>query len=202
MIGFLVLGLFFAAMIALIVWALKYNKKVNARKEGLYKAFAEKHGLQHSSRKQQMALLNTCQGQIDGLNVTIYEQIVGSGKNKTVNSHILIENNPFNYQFKIGKEHIFSKAGKMMGLKDIEFGDEAFDKKFLMKSKDEEAFRRMMNMNMQARLKELEGDLVSAIRNDNGKMSYYTFGPLPKEKQFQKFENVFNFMIELTKQRM
>lgn len=198
---YLALILALAFFIGIIVWAVRHTKKVNQRKGQFYRDFAQKHGLQHSESKYMLAMLNECSGQIGELQVRVYEKMVGSGKNRQIYSNIEINNNGIPFQFKIGKEHIFSKAGKMMGLKDIEFGDEEFDKQFLMKSKDEEAFKRIMNMNMQSRLKEIKSDLVNAIRNDNSSMSYFHYGPLAKERQFKAFENVFDYMIELTKQR-
>ncbi|MBD3637990.1 MAG: hypothetical protein HUJ25_11600 [Crocinitomicaceae bacterium] len=191
----IVIGL--GLLVAIIVWAVKYTKKINKRKERFYSEFAQKHGLQHSSSKYMMAMLNVVQGTYKGSPFTVFEKMEGSGKNKSVVTRASFENVPFDYDFKIGKEHIFSKAGKLLGMKDIEFGDEEFDKKFLIKSKDEEKFRAFFNYKLQGALKELKSDLASSIRVSDGTMTYMHYGPLPNEKTFRSFERVVDFMILL-----
>lgn len=187
------LGLF----VGIIVWAVKYSKKINARKGIYFSELAQKHGLQHNSNKHMMAVLNDLQGTWNGYPFRIYEQMVGSGKNKSVVTYATFENVPFDYDFKIGKEHIFSKAGKMLGLKDIEFQDAEFDKKFLIKAKDEDKFRAFFNYKLQEELKMIKDDLKATIRVQNGTMTYSHYGPLPNEKVFKSFETVVGFMFAM-----
>ena len=187
--------------VAIIVWAVKYTKKVNARKEILYKAFGEKHKLQFSQSKYLMARLNSLVGEVEGMQVSIVEKMEGSGKNKSVVTRLIFTGTPIDFDFKIGKEHIFSKAGKALGMKDIEFNNAEFDKKFLMKSKEEDKFRSLMNPNMQAALSALQKDMSATIRHDNNTMSYVQYTPLVKEAQFQSFERVYEFMLKLCKEK-
>lgn len=198
----LVLVLSLGLFVAIIVWAVRYTKKINRRKDEMYKKFAERYGLQHMTSKYMLVMLNQMKGQIDGMDVDIYEKMEGSGKNKQVVTRVKITNTPFDFDFKIGKEHLFSKAGKLMGFQDIEFNDEEFDKKFRLKSKQEDKFRSLMNVNMQNELKQLEKDLAATIHHDNHVMSYSNYGPLTKEDQFESFERVVKFMLKLTQQKV
>ena len=198
--GLIILIIALGLFVGIIVWAVKYSKKVNARKGKLYGAFAEKHGLQHNSNKYMLNVLNTVEGTWKDYPFKVYEQIVGSGKNKTVMTYAVIGNLPFDYDFKIGKEHLFSKAGKALGLRDIEFGDAEFDKKFLIKAKDEEKFRAFFNYKLQDELKQIKDDLRSSIRMNDGTLTYANYGPLANEKAFTSFEKIVGFMFALVEE--
>ena len=124
---------FLGGFIALIVWAVKYGKKVNKRRQALFEDFANRKGLTYTSTKMFMNNINRAEGDLHGSQFIMYEKMVGSGKNRHLATFMEFNNSPLTFDFKIGKEHLFSKAGKMLGWKDIEMGDEAFDKRFLLK---------------------------------------------------------------------
>ncbi len=190
----------FGIFALIIVWAVKYTKKINARKSTFFSDLALKHKLTHSSSKYVLTKLNTIQGTWNGMPFFIYEQMEGSGKSKTLVTRAIIENVPFDYDFRIGKEHLFSKAGKMLGMKDIEFGDAEFDKKFLINAKDEDRFRAFFNYKLQGELSNLKNDLASSIRVQDGVMSYAQNRPIANAKAFESFEKVVDFMFLLIKE--
>ena len=45
-------------------------------------------------------------------------------------------NNPFGFYFKIFRRNIFTRIGKLFGMKDIEIGDPDFDRDFIIKGND------------------------------------------------------------------
>ena len=190
----------FGIFALIIIWAVKYTKKINGRKSAFYSDFARKHNLNHSSSKYMLTALNVVEGVWNEMPFVIYEQMEGSGKSKTVVTRAIIENVPFDYDFKIGKEHLFSKASKMLGMKDIEFGDAEFDKKFLIKAKDEDKFRSFFNYKLQGELSNLQKDLAAAIRVDSGIMTYMHYGPIANNKRFESFEKVVEFMFLMVKE--
>ncbi|MCB9225022.1 MAG: hypothetical protein R2780_05290 [Crocinitomicaceae bacterium] len=192
-----ILILSLGAFVGIIVWAVKYTKKINKRKIQFFSDFANKHNLQHTSNKYMLVMLNSVKGDYKGCQFEIYEQMQGSGKNKQVVTYVNFRNTPFDFDFKIGKEHIFSKTGKLLGMKDIEFGDAEFDKKFLIKSKEEDKFRSFFNFKLQEELRQIGSDLKSSIHAKDGTLSYYNYGPLPNQKQFDSFERVVGFMFKL-----
>lgn len=186
-----------ALFVLLIVWAVKYTKKINARKKAMYEQLAQRLGLVHTETKYLMAKLNNLAGEYRGMKVAIWEKMEGSGKNRTVVTRILITAPGFDFDFKIGKEHFFTKIGKALGMKDIEFGDPEFDKKFLLKSDNEEKFRRLITPNIQHEIRNLGSDIRSSIRMQKGEFSYMNYGPLANEKQFKSFEKILDFMLML-----
>lgn len=195
-----IVGLF-GGLIAIIVWAIKYGKKVNARKQLLFEEFAQRKGLTHSTTKHFLNVLNTVDGTLNNCHFQLQEVIVGSGKHQHVMAHINFFNTPINFDFKIGKEHIFSKAGKMLGMQDVEIGDEEFDKRFLLKSKSENEFRDLITYEIQDELKRLDKDLKSSISQKDGVLSYSVHGGLVNEKIFKSTERVIEFMIKLMSKR-
>ena len=143
--------------------------------------------------------LNYLEGSFQVFSVKIYEKIVGSGKHQHHYTCIDFIENPFSFEFTISKEHFFSKMGKMVGFKDIEFDDMEFDKMFLLKSKEEEQFRRLLDYKIQGKLKEISGSIHSAIQSKKGNFSYQQMGAIHTEKAQEDLEKVFKFMIELAK---
>lgn len=62
----------------------------------------------------------------------------GSGKNKRYYTEINFElENKYEYTLTLYKERIWSKIGKLVGMQDIEIGDDPFDKSFIIKSNDD-----------------------------------------------------------------
>ena len=127
---YLAIVAFFVVLIGAIVWLIKFGKKINARKRLLFVEYAQKKGLTHSSTKHFLHTLNTIDGTMNDCHFQIYEQIEGSGKHQHVVAYIKFYNSPLNFDFKISKEHLFSKAGKMFGKQDIQMGNEEFDNLF------------------------------------------------------------------------
>ncbi|MEO9532944.1 MAG: hypothetical protein ABJG68_15430 [Crocinitomicaceae bacterium] len=191
---------FLAFIVALIVWVVKYTKKVNARKRQFFQDLGNKHNLQHLETKRSLTRLNSLSGKIKDMDVQIYEHIVGSGKSQQILTTVQLTPSPFDFEFRIGKEHFFSKTGKLLGMKDIEMGDEEFDKIFLLKSKEEDKFRAVLTYDVQQRLKSISSDLTGSIYGNLGNLSY-SAGVVAKEAQFKQLEKVFDFMLSLDNER-
>ena len=191
---------FLAFIVALIVWVIKYTKKVNARKRQFFQDLGNKHNLQHLETKRSFTRLNSLSGKIKDMDVQVYEHIVGSGKSQQIFTTIQLTPSPFDFEFRIGKEHFFSKTGKLLGMKDIEMGDEEFDKIFLLKSKEEDKFRAVLTYDVQQRLKTISSDLTGSIYGNLGNLSY-SAGVVAKEAQFKQLEKVFDFMLSLDNER-
>jgi hypothetical protein len=191
---------FFGILIAIIVFSIRFVKKQNNRKIELFQQWGLRLNLKHEHKKQLLAKLNSLSGELDGKPVIIYEHIVGSGKNQVLYTTVTFAPNPFDFDFKIGKEGFFSKVGKSFGSKDIEFGDEEFDKKFLLKCKDEEdRFRSLMDVRMQGALSSIEKQLKGNIMSTNAGLTYSLVGGFNKQAKLEEFEKVMTFMRDLIK---
>ncbi|OIQ31375.1 MAG: hypothetical protein BM555_05295 [Crocinitomix sp. MedPE-SWsnd] len=183
--------------VGLIVLLFRWVIGMNKRKVILHTAFAEKHGFSIETSKYLTAKLNTMVGQKDGINITIDERMVGSGKNQHVVTTLTLTPTSFDFDFKIGKEHIFSKMGKGLGFKDVEIGDEKFDKRFLLKSKDPDKLKMLVDYNIQADLKAIDADLKASIYGNGNIMTYALSQPMMKQKQLDSFEKVMELMLKL-----
>lgn len=200
--GILIVVLFFGVLIGIVVLTIRWAIKQNKKKTLIFTEFAKEHNLQYSFSKYMFATLNSVQGEYNGVQLNIYEKMVGSGKNQHVVTTFTLASSGLNFDFSIGKEQFFSKTGKLLGFKDIEFGDAAFDKAFLMKSKSEDEFRSLMNYENQARLTAIKDDLAGTISCKDGLLSYSITGVLGHKKNREKFMNVLQFAIDLTKTRL
>jgi len=188
--------LFVGLIVLLFRWVINLNKK----KVIMFQEWGLKMGLNHTQSKYMLNRLNDLQGEINNYQVHVYEKIVGSGKHQTVVCNFSITPSPFNFEFRIGKEHFFSKTGKLLGLKDVEIGDEKFDKIFLLKSKDESQLKSVINYKIQGELMQIKDALKSSIYVDANAITYATIQPVAKQKQLDDFEKVLHFALSLLKE--
>ncbi len=195
-----VLAVSIGIFLLLIIWTIKISRKANARKLTFYLDLARKYKLNHSFSKHNFTALNVLEGMWNGMPFIIYEQMQGSGKNQTLVTIAVIEDAPFDFDFRIGKEHLFSKAGKLLGMNDIEFGDNEFDSQFLIKAENEDRFRSFFNYKLQAELSNLKKDLKAPIKVKKGAVNYTQYGPITNTNDFKSFEKVVDFMFQLIKE--
>lgn len=190
-----------AGLIVLFVVLIRYSQRINKRKIVWYQNWAIRLDLKHELVKYLFAKLNVLSGEIENCPVSIYEKIIGSGKNSSLHTFIEFSPNPFDYDFSIAKEGFFSKVGKSLGAKDIEFNDHEFDKTFLLKSKEENKFRALMDYRMQQALREIESDLTGHIISNNKVFTYSIMGGFTKEEKIADFEKILSFMRQLIRNR-
>ncbi len=197
----LFLILFFGGLVLLIVLLFRYVKKVNKKKTMAYAALALELDCSHSHHKRLAQQLNRLEGNRQDIPLVIYEKVVGSGKNQVLYLMTTFSPSPFPFEFTIGKEGFFHKIGKVMGMNDIQFGDEEFDKKFRLKSKSEDQFRSLLNYKLQQALALIGDDLRGNIESKNGEFTYTIVGGVAKEKQFDSLKRVLNFMEEMIREQ-
>lgn len=197
MIPFLLVFLFVGLMTFLVVWVLRYGGKKNAEKNARFKEFGLSHKLTYSEKPYMFVKLPFLTGKIGDHTVDIYEKVVGSGKHQSYYTEINFSNSPHNFQFRIGKEHFFSKVGKKIGFKDIEFDHYELDKQFLFKSDNEGLFRALMNYKVLHDLEGLIPKFKGAIQHQNGMLNYSQLGVLSKPEQFEDLELILTFMTKL-----
>lgn len=100
----------------------------------------------------------------------------GEGKNRKLYTRMRA---PFinkdGFYFNLYRETIFSGIGRALGMQDIEIGDPAFDKEFVIKSNSEEKIRTLLNSKA---LKELMHDMYRIqleIKDSERKFFFKTF---------------------------
>lgn len=78
------------------------------------------------------------EGDRRGIPLQIYHYAVSTGNSSTTYTTVRTSlENPKGLTFRFGKEGLFSKMGKSLGMQDICTGDERFDKLFMVKCSDE-----------------------------------------------------------------
>jgi hypothetical protein len=193
---------FVAIALGIIIFliSLMVNRSKTQRKRKLYEDFAIEKGLEFQMISKLFSARPTALGKLENLDFELHEDVVGSGKSRKVYTVAKFTNSPFPFEFKIGKEHFFSRVGKLFGFKDIEFRDEKFDRKFLLKSTDEGQFRAIMNYSIQADLSQIANDLSGTIENAGSILSYRFLGEITKEEKLDHLKKVIEFMVKLQKQ--
>jgi len=187
----------FGFIIAVVVWAIKFTKRMNERKQNLFKDFADRKGLSHSSEKRFLHTLNTIDGTLNNCHFQITEKIIGSGKNQQVMADVKFYNSPINFDFRISKEHLLTKVGKKFGLQDIEIGNDEFDNLFLLKSESENQMRDLINYDIQIELRNIVKEMSGSLIQKDEVFSYSVPGGLINEKAFKATERIIDVMIKM-----
>lgn len=85
-------------------------------------------------------------GETDEFKIRVYSYYVGTGKSRTLITATIFELKKIQIpSFTLGRENIFTRAGEVLGIKDIKTGDDDFDKTFRLKSNSESETLRLFN---------------------------------------------------------
>jgi len=86
-------------------------------------------------------------GTVDGVRITIFFETRGSGKSRTTYTVVRADHPaPLPFELHIAYEGTFTRLGKaLFGLRDLEVGDEAFDRAVRVKTGDEAAARAVLS---------------------------------------------------------
>ena len=72
------------------------------------------------------------------------------------------------FRFKVYRGGIFSEIGKFFGMQDIEVGEDAFDRDFIVKSADESRVRMLLSNPHLRELIALQPEIHLAVKDDEG----------------------------------
>jgi hypothetical protein len=101
--------------------------------------------------------------------VTLDTYAVSTGKTVVVFTRMRAPYvNPSGFRFTIYRRGVFSDIGKRLGMQDIEIGDEAFDRDFIVKSGDESQVRSLLS---DVKLRELmmaQPKIELTVKDDEG----------------------------------
>jgi len=104
--------------------------------------------------------------------ITLDTYTVSTGKSTIVYTRMRAPFvNPEGFRFTVYRKGIFSDIGKWFGMQDIEIGDEAFDRDFILKSDHETKLQELLGG---ARIRELIGrqpQIYFSVKDDEGYFS-------------------------------
>lgn len=115
------------------------------------------------------------------------------GKQKTTYSRFQMNVTDPGFEFVVTRQDLLNNIGKLLGMQDLEIGDEAFDKAFIIKTNSRDRFIEIFNFEMRENLISNETGNSGTLRLSNGKLSYERVGSF----QSESFNNHFSSMIEL-----
>jgi len=96
---------------------------------------------------------------------------------------------PDNWKFQFNAEGIFSKLGKSLGMREIESGDERFDKVFVIKSKSPDLVKAILipEIKEQFYVAWEERGAQGILKLKDGELQYDEVGSLNSEKMLRRF---------------
>lgn len=138
-------------------------------------------------------------GSVGGRAVEVFAYSTGSGKHRTQWVAVKVPaQNPGGLTLRISAENLFTRAGRVFGIEDVQFGDPPFDAKFFVKSNDTGYVRAALLP--ETRLKLLESWKRGArgtIHVDGGEVRYAEMGTFSNAKICDRFPALVELACEL-----
>ena len=101
--------------------------------------------------------------------ITLDTYTVSNGKTSTVYTRMRAPfADPEGFRFTVYRKGIFSDIGKWFGMQDIEIGDEAFDREFILKSNQESKLRELLGSTRIRELINQQPEIYFAVKDDEG----------------------------------
>lgn len=101
--------------------------------------------------------------------ITLDTYTVSTGKSSTTYTRMRAPFvDPEGFRFTVYRKGIFSDIGKWFGMQDIEIGDEAFDRDFILKSSEESKLRELLGSPKIRDLISRQPDIYFAVKGDEG----------------------------------
>jgi len=101
--------------------------------------------------------------------VTLDTYAVSTGKTTIVFTRMRAPYvNPGGFRFTVYRKGMFSGIGKMLGMQDIEIGDESFDQDFIVKGNDEARVRELLSTQKIRELIARQRDIHFTVKDDEG----------------------------------
>ena len=101
--------------------------------------------------------------------VTLDTYAVSTGKTTIVFTRMRAPYvNPGGFRFTVYRKGMFSGIGKMLGMQDIEIGDESFDQDFIVKGNDEARVRELLSTQKIRELIAGQRDIHFTVKDDEG----------------------------------
>lgn len=138
------------------------------------------------------------------LRVYMFKRSSGSGKNRrttTYTAFTLEVANPDALVFHIYEQGFFSTLLTKFGAQDIQIGDEAFDKEFMIKGNNEEKVRGMLTPMIMSKFMDFAERYTAFGIQLKGDQFYYEAPvTISSERSLQRFEEMINFMCDIADQ--
>ena len=112
---------------------------------------------------------NKVQGTHGPWTITLDTHTVSNGKTSTTYTRMRAPFvDPEGFRFTVYRKGIFSDIGKWLGMQDIEIGDEAFDRDFILKSDQETKLRELLGSSKIRDLISQQPEIYFAVKDDEG----------------------------------
>lgn len=201
LISILALSGSFGALIAIIFFALRYEKKLRVKVATQYEALASKFGLKYTPGVKG-SFLNyhypTLTGRMDGTEIILYSYRTG-GKNKVTYTVVELRDQQAIPDFRVIKDGLFQKIAKKFGGQDIKIGNPELDEKFRFICVDEARFIKAFDADMQQLLLHLHKKLLAPLNMKGGVMRYQFINHIHTDERREDFEMVFVLMLKIMK---
>ena len=200
---FIVVGfVFFSIFVLILFMTLRQRKKMRE----YFSVFADKLGCTVSIPEGFFGGFPSISGAYRNrsLHVYMFTRSSGSGKNQrstTYTAFTLDVRNPEAFEFHIYEQGFFSTLLTKFGMQDIQIGDEAFDKEYIVKSNNESKVRNMLTPMLISKFMDFADRYTGfGIRLKGSQFYYERPVSITNEKTLLQFEEKINFICDIADQ--
>lgn len=132
--------------------------------------------------------------------VRVYTFTTGSGKSRSSWCALSMQvRTAPGFSFKITGENLFTKAGRIFGVEDVQTGDAAFDEKFYLKSKQPEYIRAALIPEIRTRLLDAlrRHRQIGSFTIENGEVKYTEMGNFANRSVCDRFPTMIEIATDL-----
>lgn len=192
--AFFIIFLFFGGLIALTIWVVRSSIRKTWLHTGL---LADQLGLPLPRRNEKHGMNDfpVIQAMYRNRQINIYSHVVGSGKNRTRVTTLLVscKTHPAN-TLSLSKEGLFSKIGIALGMQDIKTGNIDFDEKYVLKSHSDIFARSIFDyQTCLLAIQAYEFFSYAGLQLKNGRFEYTESGTISNDKTRNRFHNMIVF---------
>jgi hypothetical protein len=173
--GILTIVIVFSPFVILIVWAVRYQRKMFAKSwNNVQDLFVAQKIRLTSQIPQKTTVILNLSGEFNEGSIEVKNIFIGAGKSRKMLTKAIIQSKHQIPNFRITHENIFTKMGEGLGIKDVKTGNEIFDRSFRLEISESEKgmiFTELMIREFILREKDFRGAVD--CRNNVIQVAYY-----------------------------
>lgn len=196
----IIIFVFFSIFVIVLSFGIAFwvSKKIASQMQ----EFAQRYSLQYLAPSVPLFSNPSVSGIFRGYPISIFIIKKGSGKSSatyTVMEFILPPSSAF--PFHIYEAGFFSTLGKMLGMQDIEIGDDDFDRKFIIKCDHPDKLTVLLTPALKERFhKAADQYTMWGVQCDGQKIRYEKQGAFNSTRIVSEFEDMMNLFSEIGEQ--
>jgi len=170
-----VLSVVGAAVVLLVVFALRFEAERREVFRQAWRDFATSRGFvwKPASGPWYRRTSDAIDGNVEGVPVRVDTFVVSTGKSHVTYTRVVSRpGNDVPAKITVSRRHFLTGFGESLGMKTVRTGDPSFDERMVVRARDPEAVRRVIDASVRARILELRPSVTVRIQDQTAKITW------------------------------